>query len=118
MFQAWEHWIWIKPVTRQFVTDLELGTGEVLSQEIAGVQERIEFLHGANQQEYADAVEQAARTEYLDGFAHSAEPVFGHGYECFRVEIKGQRKVPPSGIGTGSADGSSYTYEPAQNRVD
>ena len=126
MFQAWERWVWIKPVTRQFVTDLELGTGTVLSQEIAGVQERIESLHGANQSEYADAVDQAARTDYVDGFAHSAEPVFGHGYECFRVEIKGQKKVKPGSTGTGSVyigggsgtNGGRYTYEPAQNRVD
>jgi hypothetical protein len=114
MFRAWEHWVWIKPVTRQFVTDLELGTGTLLVQEVAGVQERVESLHGANHAEYAEVVEAAGETEYIEGFSQSAEPVFGHGYECFRVEIHGTKKVKP---GQASDRTGSYTYDPANAAV-
>lgn len=118
----YEKVVWTHPVQRRFVTRISLD-GTPLKQELSGIQRKEVLLTGATHQEYAEAVNAHAESNFVEGFSVSASPIFRHGYESFNVSVSGSRRVPPKASGglsvekADSAQDGSYSYLPGDAKI-
>lgn len=111
----WDKVVWVHPVKRRFVVRTGL-TGQTLTQELTGSQQRSVLAQGATHEEYAGLVQEHEGTEFVAEYDFSAEPTFRHGFNSFTVSVGGKRFVPAvrEGVGGGENDSAgSYTYTPA-----